>query len=128
VRLRFEEAAAEPALPFFTEWAPETQLPGRAPAVHAAGDVGMQEVRVSGDLDHINSWLGAHEVPIDVRPGTSGITAVILRSTSGDGSCCTPLSPRAPRDWLSREWASARSSVTPAHSHTTRGPVYSNPP
>ena len=79
-----EEAVAEPALPFFIEWAPGTRLPGRARTAHATGEVSNAEVRVRGDPDHITSWLGTHQVPIDIRPGTSAITAVILRSASGD--------------------------------------------
>ena len=79
-----DEAAAEPALPFFIEWAPGTQLPGHAPTVHAAGKVCVAEVRVSGDAHEIESWLGMHQVPIDIRPGPSAITAVVLRSASGD--------------------------------------------
>jgi Glyoxalase-like domain len=79
-----EEAAAEPALPFFIEWAPGTQLPGRARTVDATGEVALVEIRVSGDPHRLKSWLGTHEVPIDVRRGPSGITAVILRSASGD--------------------------------------------
>ena len=79
-----DEAAAEPALPFFIEWAPGTRLPGRTRAVHATGEVSIAEIRVSGDPQHIKSWLGTHQVSIDIRPGTSAITAVILRSASGD--------------------------------------------
>jgi Glyoxalase-like domain len=79
-----DEAASEPALPFFIEWAPGTRLPGRARTVHVTGEVSIAEIRVSGDPHHIESWLGTHKVPIDIRPGTSAITAVILRSASGD--------------------------------------------
>jgi hypothetical protein len=79
-----EEAAAEPALPFFIEWAPGTLLPGRARTVHATGEVSIAEIRVSGDTHRITSWLGTHHVPIDIRPGPSAITAVVLRSASGD--------------------------------------------
>ena len=79
-----EEAAAEPALPFFIEWAPGTRLPSRTRTARATGEVSIAEIRVSGDPYHIKSWLGAHQVPIDIRPGTSAITAVILRSASGD--------------------------------------------
>jgi hypothetical protein len=78
-----EEAAAAPALPFFIEWAPGARLPGRTRAVHAAGEVSVAEVRVSGDPHHIKSWLGAHKVPIDIRQGPSAITALVLRSASG---------------------------------------------
>ena len=79
-----KEAAAEPALPFFIEWAPGTELPGHARTAHIAGEFRIAEVRVSGDHHRINAWLGAHHLPIDIRVGRSGITAVILRSASGD--------------------------------------------
>ena len=79
-----DEAAAEPALPFFVEWAPGTRLPGRTRAVHATCEVSITEIRVSGDPQHIEDWLGTHHVPIDIRPGTPAITAVILRTVSGD--------------------------------------------
>jgi hypothetical protein len=39
---------------------------------------------VSGDTHRITSWLGTHQVLIDIRPGPSAITAVVLRSASGD--------------------------------------------
>ena len=79
-----EEAAAEPALPFFIEWAPGTRLPGRARSAHATGEVSIAEVRVSGEPYRVESWLGTHQVAIEIRPGTSAITAVVLRSASGD--------------------------------------------
>jgi Glyoxalase-like domain len=78
-----DEAVAEPALPFFIEWAPGTRPPGRAHAVHAAGEVGIAGVRVTGDPNRISSWLGAHQVPIDIRPGESAFTAVILGAAIG---------------------------------------------
>ena len=31
---------------------------------------------MSGDPHHIKSWLGTHQVPIDIRPGPSAITAL----------------------------------------------------
>jgi hypothetical protein len=78
------EAATEPALPFFIEWAPGTRLPGQADHVHAFGEVTIAEIRLSGDPLQIQRWLGADQVPIDIRPGASAITSVVLRSTSGD--------------------------------------------
>ena len=79
-----EEAAAEPALPFFIEWAPGTRLPGRDRSAHATGEVSITEIRVSGEPHRVESWLGTHQVAIEIRPGPSAITAVVLRSTSGD--------------------------------------------
>ena len=79
-----EQAAAEPALPFFIEWAPGAALPGRASTAHTTGEVRIAELRVRGDPHDLNAWLGAHHVPIDIRPGRSAITAVTLASASGD--------------------------------------------
>ena len=78
-----QEAAAEPALPFFIEWAPGTRRPGRTRGVHATNEVSVAEIRVSGDPHDIKSWLGRHQVPINIRPGPSAITALVLRSASG---------------------------------------------
>ena len=83
-RQGLEQAAAEPALPFFIEWAPGTELPGRARTDHTAGEIHIAEVRVSGDPHAIDAWLGAHHVPIDIRAGRSAITAVTMASASGD--------------------------------------------
>ena len=79
-----QEAAAEPALPFFIGWEPGTRLPGRVRTAHITGEIGIAEVRVSGDPHRIKAWLGAHHVPIEIRPGPPAITAVVLRSASGD--------------------------------------------
>jgi hypothetical protein len=78
-----EEAAADPALPFFIEWAPGTRLPGQAHSVHPIGEVSIAKVRVRGDPHQIKHWLGTNQVPIDIRPGTSAVTSVVLRSASG---------------------------------------------
>ena len=71
-------------MPFFIEWEPGTHLPGRAPTDHAAGEVRIGEVRVSGDSERIEGWLGSYRVPLDIRPGSSALTAVILSPPSGD--------------------------------------------
>jgi hypothetical protein len=39
---------------------------------------------VSGDPQHIKSWLGTRQVPIHIRPGSSAIAALVLRSKSGE--------------------------------------------
>jgi hypothetical protein len=78
-----QEAAAEPALPFFIEWAQGTRRPGLARSDDAAGKVSVAEIHVSGDPHAIKSWLGRNQVPINIRPGLSAITALVLRSASG---------------------------------------------
>jgi Glyoxalase-like domain len=73
-----EQAAAEPCLPFFIEWAPGTSLPGRAAATHRAGPVRIAELRLDGDADRLTTWLGDHRLPITVRPGAPAVTAILL--------------------------------------------------
>ena len=79
-----EQAAAEPSLPFFIEWAPGTPFPGRAPAPHQAGAVQMAELQVDGDADHLAAWLGPHDLPLTVRSGTPKIAGVVLTAASGE--------------------------------------------
>jgi hypothetical protein len=79
-----EQAAAEPALPFFVEWGEGTPLPGRIPATHPAGDVRLAGIRVSGDPKRVERWLSAeHGLPITVTPGTPAVTGVLLETREG---------------------------------------------
>ncbi len=64
-----DEAAAEPALPFFVEWGPRTPLPGRAAAAHPAGAVELARLELQGDPERVAAWLGGQPLPIDLRPG-----------------------------------------------------------
>jgi hypothetical protein len=75
-----EQAAAEPFLPFFIEWAAGTELPGGAAATHPAGDVRIAELH--GDADRLTDWLGGRRLPVNVRPGAPAVAAIRL---SGDG-------------------------------------------
>ena len=79
-----EQATAEPSLPFFIEWAHGTRFPGRAPATHRAGPVRISELRLAGDAEHIEAWLGAHQLPIAVRPGIPGVAGIVLTGATGD--------------------------------------------
>jgi hypothetical protein len=74
-----ERARAEPCLPFFIEWAAESTLPGYAGAVH----FGVAELQLEGDAEELRDWLGAHDVPLAVRPGEPAVTAVVLRGPRG---------------------------------------------
>jgi len=71
-----EEAAAEPCLPFFIEWAPRTTLPGHA------GDSAEIALELSGDAERLSDWLGDHRLPITVRSGAPAIVRIDL-----DGVC-----------------------------------------
>lgn len=73
-----EEAAANPALPFFIEWAPGTELPGHALVKHPGGSAAITRVLISGDAARLSDWLGGRLLPILVRPGTPAIAGIVL--------------------------------------------------
>jgi hypothetical protein len=79
-----EQAAAEPSLPFFIEWAQGTPFPGRAKVSHPAGAVQMAKLQLAGDADRLAAWLRAHRLPITVRPGTPALTRIILTGAAGE--------------------------------------------
>ena len=79
-----EQAAAEPSLPFFIEWAHGTSLPGRTPATHPAGAVRIAELQLDGDADRLTAWLGGHRLPITVRPGAPALAGILLTGAAGE--------------------------------------------
>jgi len=79
-----EQSAAQPTLPFFIQWEQETPLPGSAPVQHAAGEVAIRNLRLTGDADHLAAWLGEHRIPLSVRRGEPALTAVVLATGDGD--------------------------------------------
>jgi hypothetical protein len=79
-----EQAAAEPSLPFFIEWAHGTSPPGRAPATHRAGPVQLAKLQLDGDADRLTAWLGGHRLPITVRPGAPAVAAIVLAGAAGE--------------------------------------------
>jgi Glyoxalase-like domain len=74
------QAANDPALPFFIQWGPDTPLPGRAAVQHRAGTVALSGLRIEGDEKQLHTWIGAGSLPLDVRPGSRGLTHVILKT------------------------------------------------
>jgi hypothetical protein len=79
-----EQATAEASLPFFIEWGHGTPLPGRAPVTHRAGAVRIATLRLDGDADRLAAWLGAHRLPISVRPGTPAVAGIVLTGAGGE--------------------------------------------
>ena len=73
-----EQAAAEPCLPFFIEWAPGSSHPGRAAVTHPAGPGRIAELRLDGDAGRLEAWLGDHRLPLAVRPGAPALASVLL--------------------------------------------------
>jgi hypothetical protein len=78
------EAAAEPCLPFFIEWAPDAAFPGRLPASHRDAPIQITELRLEGDAHRLSEWLGDHRLPIAVRPGAPAVTGIVLTGAAGE--------------------------------------------
>jgi hypothetical protein len=78
-----DEAAAEPALPFFVEWGEKTPLPGRARIEHPAGTVRLERLELAGDVGRVTEWLGTEGMPISVTPGPPAVTGLVLASEQG---------------------------------------------
>jgi hypothetical protein len=69
-----ERSAEEPSLPFFIEWGAGTAHPGGALAQSATID----EVRLQGEPDQIEEWLGGANVPISVSQGRPALRSIVL--------------------------------------------------
>ena len=79
-----DEAAAAPALPFFIEWATGTPHPGRASAADRRPRTRISELRLRAEATRLAAWLGRHDLPLEVRPGKSAVTSVVLTGDVGD--------------------------------------------
>jgi hypothetical protein len=79
-----EQAAAEPFLPFFIQWDDGTPLPGQTPAAHRATGVHVANLHLGGDPERLAAWLGPHDLPITIRPGTPGLTRIVLAGSGGE--------------------------------------------
>ena len=81
-----DQAAAEPALPFFIEWAPQTKLPGQTAIRHRVGTARIARLVVSADPGRLADWLGSHQLPIAVNKGRGGLTTIYISSDAGEMS------------------------------------------
>jgi hypothetical protein len=79
-----DQAAADHFLPFFIEWAPGTELPGRSAVRHAAGDVRVDRLELGGSAQRLAEWLGGSHVPVRVHDGRPGVSAVVLTGVAGE--------------------------------------------
>jgi Glyoxalase-like domain len=78
-----DEAAAEPALPFFVEWGEGTPLPGHARIEHPAGTVRLERLELAGEVGRVTEWLGTEGMPISVTAGPPAVTDIVLASEQG---------------------------------------------
>jgi hypothetical protein len=79
-----DQATAEPSLPFFIEWEPETKLPGHASVLHKVGTARITRLAIDADPVRLAGWLGKHHLPIVVRAGTPAVTAIYISSDAGE--------------------------------------------
>jgi hypothetical protein len=79
-----DQAAAEPSLPFFIEWAAGVRLPGGTAVTHPAAPAAISKLYVEGDPDRLAAWLGNHALPIVVRTGRPAVTAIVLATATGE--------------------------------------------
>ena len=90
-----EQAAAEPSLPFFIEWATGSAFPGRAAITHPAGAVEFARLELRGHADRLSQWLGRNELPISVRGGQPSVERVVVK---GPGTEIVVGADRTPAD------------------------------
>ena len=79
-----EQAAADPSLPFFIEWASGTHLPGQVAIRHPSGAAKIARLVIDGDPGRLASWLGDHQLPIEVRSGMPALSAIHISSGAGE--------------------------------------------
>lgn len=78
------EAAADPSLPFFIEWGPQTPFPGQAPISHPSGATGISELILKSNPGRLAAWLGDHSLPIVVRDGGSSLAGILVSCSEGE--------------------------------------------
>jgi hypothetical protein len=79
-----DQAAAEPSLPFFIEWAAGVRLPGATAVTHPAAPAGISKLYLEGDPGRLATWLGNHALPVVVRTGRPAVAAIVLATATGD--------------------------------------------
>ncbi|MGH3126678.1 MAG: VOC family protein [Gaiellaceae bacterium] len=74
------ERALSDRLPWFIEWSDAATYPGVA---ESALDARVVRIELEGDAAQLEAWLGEHALPLEIRPGGRGITAVVLDGPHG---------------------------------------------
>jgi hypothetical protein len=78
------QAAAEPSLPFFLEWAAGVRLPGSTAVAHPAAPTGISKLLLKGNPDRLAAWLGDHALPIVVGAGRPAVAGIVLATARGE--------------------------------------------
>jgi len=79
-----DEAAAEPSLPYFIEWDPQTPHPGHSVIRHRAGDARITRVVLEANPTRLAEWLGEHHLPIVVREGKPAVATIYISGDAGE--------------------------------------------
>jgi len=74
-----DEAMERPWLPFFIAWRDSAAFPGATPTPPAH----IARLVLECDADELSDWLGPHALPLDLRAGAAGVTAVVLDGPQG---------------------------------------------
>lgn len=74
-----DEAMDRPWLPFFIAWVDPATFPGATPLPPAR----IVRLELECDADELSDWLGPHSLPLDIRAGAAGLTAVVLEGPPG---------------------------------------------
>jgi Glyoxalase-like domain len=88
-----EQAAAEPFLPFFIEWGPQTSPPGKMHVTHRVGAAKLATVHLVGDADRLAAWLGDGDghPAITVRAGPPTVESIVVTRSSGGEAVISSL-------------------------------------
>jgi hypothetical protein len=78
-----EQAAADPAMPFFIFWGPESPSPGRRRCLIPRAASRSPGLRLTGESAQLAAWLGPHRLPIVVEPGLPAVDGIVLTGDAG---------------------------------------------
>lgn len=79
-----DDALSSARLPFFIEWdLGDVPHPGAATAPHQTSPHGISGLELGGDPDRVSSWLGPHDLPIDLVGGDPGPRSVTIATDEG---------------------------------------------
>lgn len=81
------EALATPGLPYFFQYADDVLRLGATPPRHDREPVGIVRVYLAVDAGRFERWTGGADLPVEITPGTAGLTAVDI--AMADGSTIT---------------------------------------
>jgi hypothetical protein len=79
-----DQAVAEPSLPFFIQWAAQSEHPGQTPIRHRAGAAKISRLVLDADPGRLSAWLGDHQLPIVVRTGKPAVSAIYIAADLGE--------------------------------------------